>query len=504
MILTENSKPAANGQQLPSSYHYEQSVLSCILWEGESDRAAASEKLSQLDQKYFYDLNNKRTFEALQRCEAKGDSLDTTSTIRNSKGVEISYITQLPDVVPSPSVFSDKLKCLKDAFTKRKLKHVLDIANRLSSDDNMPADGILCDLEEQISNIQQQSDGAIAAFPQIVNASDLLEMDVETPPELVSGILHQGCKMVLSGGSKSHKTWTLLDLAISVSSGAAFLGFQAAQTDVLYVNLELPTFSIRKRLKDILRFKDGCNSDRLDILNLKGHATDISSLRLRMQPQLRRKSYGLIIFDPIYKVYGDRDENSVSGVAEIMNQLDVIVAETGAAVVFAAHQTKGNQAGRESIDRIAGSGAFARDADSILIFTAHDKSDCFTVSSILRNFRPTPEFVVQWEHPLMIRDGNLDPEHLKLRRQSNPVRHNTVEELLAHVPPDGSPIAKNVLKTTANKAGIGVNKISPLIDQLKDEGRLHEWEEPRKNSRPKLIISRKPKPSEDLPMMHTI
>ena len=40
--------------------------------------------------------------------------------------------------------------------------------------------------------------------------------------------------------------------------------------------------------------------------------------------------------DPIYKVYGDRDENSVSGVAEIMNQLDVIVAETGAAVVFAA------------------------------------------------------------------------------------------------------------------------------------------------------------------------
>ena len=140
MILTGNSKPAANGQQLPSSYHYEQSVLSCILWEGESDRPAASEKLSQLDQKYFYDLNNKHVFEALQRCEAKGDSLDTTSTIRNSKGVEISYITQLPDVVPSPSVFSDKLKCLKDAFTKRKLKHVLEIANRLSSDDNMPAD----------------------------------------------------------------------------------------------------------------------------------------------------------------------------------------------------------------------------------------------------------------------------------------------------------------------------------------------------------------------------
>ena len=78
--------------------------------------------------------------------------------------MEPSYIAQLPDVVPSPSVFSDKLKCLKDAFTKRKLKHVLDIANRLSSDDNMPADEILCAVGEQISNVQQQSDGAIAAF----------------------------------------------------------------------------------------------------------------------------------------------------------------------------------------------------------------------------------------------------------------------------------------------------------------------------------------------------
>ena len=79
----------------------------------------------------------------------------------------------------------------------------------------MPADEILCAVGEQISNVQQQSDGAIAAFPQIVNASDLLEMDVETPPELISGILHQGCKMVLSGGSKSHKTWTLLDTQVN-------------------------------------------------------------------------------------------------------------------------------------------------------------------------------------------------------------------------------------------------------------------------------------------------
>jgi RecA-family ATPase len=32
-------------------------------------------------------------------------------------------------------------------------------------------------------------------------------------------ILHQGCKMILGGTSKSSKSWCLLDLGVSVASG---------------------------------------------------------------------------------------------------------------------------------------------------------------------------------------------------------------------------------------------------------------------------------------------
>jgi len=35
--------------------------------------------------------------------------------------------------------------------------------------------------------------------------------------------------------------------------------------------------------------------------------------------------------------------------------------KTGAAVGFGAHYSKGNQAGKEAIDRVSGSGVFARD-----------------------------------------------------------------------------------------------------------------------------------------------
>jgi hypothetical protein len=38
------------------------------------------------------------------------------------------------------------------------------------------------------------------------------------PPEIIEGVLHQGCEMILGGTPKSNKSWCLLDLAISVAA----------------------------------------------------------------------------------------------------------------------------------------------------------------------------------------------------------------------------------------------------------------------------------------------
>jgi RecA-family ATPase len=43
-----------------------------------------------------------------------------------------------------------------------------------------------------------------------------------------------------------------------------------------------------------------------------------------------------------------------------MNEMEEIAIKTGAAVVFAAHFSKGNQAAKSSIDRISGSGCFCK------------------------------------------------------------------------------------------------------------------------------------------------
>jgi hypothetical protein len=123
----------------------------------------------------------------------------------------------------------------------------------------------------------------------------------------------------------------------------------------------------------------------------------------------------MIIFDPVYKLMAGKDENKAGDVGTIMAHLERVSVETGAAIVFGAHYSKGNQSAKESIDRIGGSGVFARDPDAILTMTGHEVENAFTVEATLRNYKPIDPFVVGWQYPLFSRDDSgLDPAALKM------------------------------------------------------------------------------------------
>ena len=105
-----------------------------------------------------------------------------------------------------------------------------------------------------------------------------------------------------------------------------------------------------------------------------------------------------------------------------------IAEQTGAAVAFGAHFSKGNQSGKNAIDRVSGSGVFARDPDTILTLTAHEEPNCFTLDATLRNLPPMESFVLRWQYPLFVRDEGLDPT--KLKTVGRPTTH-TADNLLA-------------------------------------------------------------------------
>ena len=307
-------------------------------------------------------------------------------------------------------------------------------------------------------------------LPDLIDAADFLGSPIEPPAELVEGILHRGSKLAFGGSSKSFKTWCLLDVAISVAAGAAWLGRTTAQGKVLFVNFEIQPHAWQRRIVAVAKAKGvELKAGQFILLNLRGHAADFKKLIPQIIARAGRENFALIVLDPIYKLYGNTDENSAGNVALLLNSLERLATETGAAIAFGAHFAKGNAAGKEAIDRISGSGVFARDPDSLLIFTKHETDDAFTVEPILRNFAPVDPFAVRWEFPLMHPADDLDPAKLKQAGGRKP--EHSPADLLALLPAGG--LENKAWQEVADENGISRRTFFRLRKALETAGKIH-------------------------------
>ena len=248
---------------------------------------------------------------------------------------------------------------------------------------------------------------------ELISAMDFMASDLPEPPQVVRGLLHQGSKFCIGGASKACKTWALLDLALSVNSGRPWINFETTAGAVLYINFEIQSFAWQRRVRIVADRRDIKDLSNIHFLNLRGKTSNFSQLIPDLIGLLKTRAFVLIIIDPIYKLYGATDENSARDVAMLLNSIEQLATESGAAVAYASHFSKGNQAQKEAIDRVSGSGVFARDPDSLMMLTKHAEDDCFSVESILRNFAPVDPFVVRWEFPLLLPQENLNPQDLR-------------------------------------------------------------------------------------------
>lgn len=306
-------------------------------------------------------------------------------------------------------------------------------------------------------------------LPPIEDGAEYISKAIELPEDIIKGVLHRGAKMVLGGTSKSFKTWTLLELSVSVATGTNWMGqFETNRGRVLYINLELDKKHFFKRLQMIC---DECQvtlaADHLRIWNLRGHAADITQLSPLLLKGIGRAGYALIVLDPIYKLLGARDENKAGDIAVLLNEIEKIAVKTGAAIVFGAHYSKGNQAAKEAIDRIGGSGVFARDPDSILNFTKHEEEGCFTVDATLRNHPPISPFVVRWQFPLMCAEPALNPENLKRPGRPKIYREEKLLELI-----DRPLSATEIVKLAYDEMDFPRRRVFEMLDKLVSDGKL--------------------------------
>ena len=74
--------------------------------------------------------------------------------------------------------------------------------------------------------------------------------------------------------------------------------------------------------------------------------------------------------------------------------------------------------------------------------TQHEENNAYTMDMILRNFPPQDPFVIQREHPLMVRANELDPSQLKKPKKSNQAVYSSAD-LLDVLEENGGSLAYN-------------------------------------------------------------
>ena len=180
------------------------------------------------------------------------------------------------------------------------------------------------------------------------------------------GLLRRGHKLLMCGPSKANKSWGFINLALSVATGTEWLGYPCTRGRVLYANLEVDAHSFEHRIDKVWQARRlDAYAGNLDIINLRGKGMGAEALADAIVGELAPRGYALIIIDPIYKILTG-DENSAGDMSKFVGQFDRIAEGTGASVAYIHHYAKGTPGAKRSIDRMSGSGVFARDPDAIL------------------------------------------------------------------------------------------------------------------------------------------
>jgi len=270
----------------------------------------------------------------------------------------------------------------------------------------------------------------IDLFQVMADASDPSTL----PPVLLEGILHKGCKMILSGSSKAGKTLGLMHLGLAAANGLPWMGHRInRQCKVVYLDFELKPRLAKERIKTIVSDKanEYFPTKNFMYCGLRGQKRSLEDLALHIQA-IRDFEPDMVIVDPFYKLGGDYDENDAGSVGLVLDQMEKFSERLDCAFVYAHHFSKGNKAETDHIDRASGSGVFARDPDAILTLTPHEEDYHLVLEATLRNF-PTPEKkVIEFAWPNFIHKPDLEPTLRKAGQasESKKINENLSQRLL--------------------------------------------------------------------------
>jgi len=189
---------------------------------------------------------------------------------------------------------------------------------------------------------------------------------IQPVPVLIDGLMRCGQKAIISGSAKIGKSMSMLWLAAALSNGETWYNMKCKSSNVLYVNLEIDTYTMKQRCDDL--FLGGVDCRCVDIWNLRGTYNSGKEVLDAIYAVNKRRNYEVVIIDPIYLIL-DGDESDSSVTKSFLNKIDRMIVNTKCAVILVHHFAKGLPGAKSMIDRASGSSNFARWADAFVTMT---------------------------------------------------------------------------------------------------------------------------------------
>lgn len=317
--------------------------------------------------------------------------------------------------------------------------------------------------------------GPSTELPEIETAEAFCARDEKIPePEpLIEGFLNPGDLFLLSGASKSYKSWLALQTAICVGSGIPWLGRKTRSGRVLVVNFELKGATVRRRITSIAT-RLGASMRNVFVWNLRNVCLDADFLT-HLHARIECGGYELVILDPLYALHhlleGENAENSNATITKLLSQVRGACERAGGACMVVHHFAKGDSTSKANIDKAAGAGAFGRFPDNITSISAHEEADAFVLESDLRDHAPLEPFCVRRQVSIMVPDVNLDPSMV---RKPGRKREHSADDLLAVLT---SPTSSKDWKNAAERRGIKERTYYRLKGELETAGRIKQIQE---------------------------
>jgi len=336
------------------------------------------------------DADAAAVFRAVAIEQAAGRTL-TPEGVFTACGLPGGKQDALTDNAPLPSELSALVRTIREALA---LRHAVQILERTDADLSFKQ----AELARVLAPLADRGGDTVRP----VDAAGWLAEADEPDLPVVCGLFDHGDRVSIVGQSKARKSFFALQLAVSIATGTPFLGVETTGAAVLLVNGEIRPGPYRKRLRRMLavmQLDADALRDRLSILNscdATTPATWQSVLSLAMKHRAE-----VCIIDPAYLLLGDEiDQQQAKENVQSMRAF----AAAGVTLVNVYHATKGMIGDRQVIDRVSGSGVYARDASTMLSLCEHaTEPDHVVLSAVTRNHPPTEPVT------LVFREGAFHP-----------------------------------------------------------------------------------------------